>query len=344
MADDRMNDSMPSDESQGSPFGPLQAVARRWPFLLAGAVLGIAFGIVYNVVSTKFYQSSAQLLVLEKRAGVTSITESRYNVVADYVSTQLTIIKSERIRRAAAVELRKLKTRMPLPEDDNVLAGMFMGVTASRETSAATGQGNNILNLAFRGVDPNDTKVFLSALITAYRKELENVYDAQTQDRIDTLKKSIAGAEVEKTNAASLSLAKERELRKITTEVLSSIQARISAYKADYSKLKLDEVRIVKELELIKATGQDRRRRLETVIKITGTKGPGNETGGPEQNLRILEAQRKAKLEKLGKDHPEIKELDAQILYYKEEEARLNPSGGAIDELGGLELRLQYQL
>ncbi|MGL6073722.1 MAG: polysaccharide biosynthesis tyrosine autokinase, partial [Fimbriiglobus sp.] len=38
------------------------------------------------------------------------------------------------------------------------------------------------------------------------------------------------------------------------------------------------------------------------------------------------------------------KELDAQILYYKEEEARLNPSGGAIDELGGLELRLQYQL
>ena len=136
-------------------------IVRRWPLLAVGLVAGAVIGVLIHLASTPIYQSNAQVLVVKKQATVLSLPDTRTAMVEDYVATQLTLIKSEKIRRAAARELKQAKLNIPMPEDELAAAEVIRGgldVKRDKDTSSANQIGSGIVNLSYKSRDPQDAK------------------------------------------------------------------------------------------------------------------------------------------------------------------------------------------
>ena len=332
---------IPDQEAAGLGLNPIALVLRRWPLLLVGLAVGALCGALIHLTSTPAYQSTAQLLVIKKRNDVTYGSDSRSTQVEDYVATQLTLIKSEKIRRSAAKELRKMTTRNPLPNDDGVVAEMLKyGLNAAKDKDAlSTGSiGSGIVILTFRGGDPNDTKTYLEAVIRAYQGELTGVYDRATEDRLQNLNALLESKVKERATRITDKFKFREKLGRVTNEELAGVRIRLGVMRGDLNKFSSELVQVERTLVQISKATINRRDRIALYAQLTGQSRSASffgEAGGPEQSLRILEAQYSAQGEKLGKDHPQMKEMLAQIKFYKEEIARLNPANpeGIVDEL-----------
>ena len=141
MAADRIPDfDLPPDDAPTAGPSPLQVILRRWPLLAVGLAAGVVLGVLIHLASTPLYRSSAQVLVVKKQQSATSSSDTRLAVVEDYVATQLTLIKSEKIRRAAARNLKDDQLDPPLPADELVAANMLAaGLSVTREKDAGSG-------------------------------------------------------------------------------------------------------------------------------------------------------------------------------------------------------------
>ena len=128
----------------------------------------------------------------------------------------------------------------------------------------------------------------------------------------------------------------QKELSRITTEDVSNVRARVSSQKDKLNQLQLSNIEVNSQLELIQQAGPNRRDRIAVMAQLTGLSKAGTfgEQSGLENSLKLLEVQRKGMSERLGKDHPQMKELETQIDYYKAEIALLNPGdpNGQLDE------------
>ena len=341
------HETSPTPDAPASS-GPLDALARRWPYTIFGLAVGAVVAVLIHLTSSPVYQSSAQVLVLKKRTELASGSDARMGLLEDYVATQVTLIKSEKIRVSAVRELRGMKLSNPLPTDDRDVAEMIragLAVTRDKDTSSASQGGSGILNLTFRGGNPADCRRVLEAVIKAYQGELFALYDQATLDRIATLDKTIDAIKSQRKEAAEERLRRLTELRRITTEEVASIRSRVSAQKDKLYSLQLETIDLQDQLDLIARTGNNRRDRLAAFAQLTAQSRPVGllaDPAGPESTLRTLEAQRSELGQELGKDHPKIKAIDAQIAFFKDEIRRQNPDDGAgsLDELAAYGKRL----
>lgn len=354
MTDRNIQADIPADaDPAAGGLNVMTVVARRWPLLLVGLAVGVLIGVLSHLTSTPLYQSRAELLVVRKAYGVGSGDKGgQERVIDDYVGAQLTIIKSEKVRRAAAKELRKLplSPKTPLPEDDGAVAEMIRsGLTVLRDKdSTLPGTvGNGIVILTFRWPEPNDAKVFLEAVVRAYQGELGAVYSTATAEQLALQDKSIELSENEKKRLSESKIRAEGELIEITTETLPSIQARVTSQMDQLNAIDSQRDEIESGLKLIQAAGRNRRDRMAVLDQLTGQARVS--TGAaeqPEQARRLKQRERESLAQKLGPDHERMLELDAQIKYLDGEIAQANPADptGSYDELGGIEKKLTQDL
>ena len=353
MADHPLPPEPPAD-ADAPAYGPnpLTAALSRWPILAVALALGTALGVLLQLTTPPTYQSGAHLLVLKKRTDVVQGSDVRVGVLEDYVATQLTLIKSEKIRRAAARELRQGPAADRFPADEAQTAELIRAglVVARDKDSGSPGQiGSGVVILSFRGPDPLDTRRVLEAVIAAYQNELFALYDQATQERVATLDKTIDAVKVKRKLSAEEKLRRQDELRRITTEELSGVRVRVTSQKNSLYDLQLKVIDLNDQLELIARAGNNRRDRLAALAQLTAQSRPGallgSDPNSAESALRLLEARRKELGEEFGKDHPQIKQVDAQISFYKEEIRRQNPDDptGQLDELGAYGKRAAQQ-
>src|SRR5262249_17810719 len=92
---------VPLDPSEDAPSrNPhlLQAVWHRKALVLLGLFIGLVVGTLVYLYRPPVYQSAAQVLVIKKRPDVAiSGASAQAMYYDDYISTQLTLIKSEEI-------------------------------------------------------------------------------------------------------------------------------------------------------------------------------------------------------------------------------------------------------
>jgi len=332
------------DDSSAKPPALLLAALRRWPLLLLGAAVGLVAGTFYHLSQQPTYQSSAKVLVIKQRAELTG-GDSRSAYVDDYVATQIPLIKSDLILTAAARRPDLAGLSEPLPE--NPANAFAAGLTVARDKEAATGTqgGSNVLTMTFRAKNPRDAYLMLTAIIEAYRRELSDVYAGQTRKQIKALEARIeahrASIDSESNRHADLS----RELLKITGEDLPVTRGRISAARDREFALELELKEIGDQLELIGKTGKNRRDRLAVLTLLGAGKQIGTDgaASSPESRLYALRAERKELSERLGKDHPQMKALDAQLDFYAKLLEDQNPDDptGSLDELAQLQRQLE---
>ncbi|MDY3551846.1 polysaccharide biosynthesis tyrosine autokinase [Gemmata sp. JC717] len=344
MADTDKNTAAPPDDDEpASGLNPLHLVMRRWQFLAVGLIIGGVLGALIYSTSAPQYQSTAQVLVVKKGVEVTKEGDGR--VVEDHVATQVTLIKSEKIRLAAAAKARAAGGA-GLPADDRAVADMIgTGLTVVRDKdSAGPTVGSGVLNLTLREPDPELCKRLLEAVIAAYQAELYSIYEKASQDRIATLDRLLEAVKGQRKAAGEHRITHLTELRGITTEDVSSVRTRVSALRDQARALRTDISNLDAQIELVGRTGPAPEDRQLAFVQLTAqyrapvvpTAASGGELTGPAA-LRALEFERRELTQAagLGKDHPRVLAVDARIAVLKEELARPPAAGGPVlDELG----------
>ncbi len=323
----------------------LAMIQRRWPWLLLGAILGAIGGFLLFSTRAPIYQSTAQVLVIKKRSDVPVGIDSRSSFVEDYVATQVTLLRSERILIAAAKRIDSSRLNNPFPTDERdrakVLAAL-LSVARDKDTSAREG-GTNVLNLAFRGSHPDDCRQLLSAVIATYQAELSTLYDTATQEKIDLLGLQLKQFKTELDIAETGRVESEAKLRKVTPEDLAMVRGRVSKETEALRGLQLEEIGLRNQVELIRSTPPDRAARVETLAKLgEQVRSLGlsrQDLENTENAVRKLQLDRAELFKKYNVEHPLIQSIDAQIAFLNELNQKSNPrpAGVELDQLSIIE-------
>jgi capsular exopolysaccharide synthesis family protein len=330
----------------------MQVVARRWPLLAVGLAIGGVVAALIHLTATPAYQSNSQLLVTQRRTDILgSGRDVRMGMVEDVVGTQVTVIKSERIRMGAVRQLRNTRLNRPLPADDREAAavlGTGLNVARDRDTATTGPSTGGIVNLSYRGPDPADTRRILEAVIDSYEDELAATYSQATRDRLATLDNYINTLLAQQKSAREMEIKFRTELTGITTEELSAIRGRVSALKDRKVALETELIDLDEQRKLIAAAGPNLSDRQGILAQLTAQSRLGGSveaTTSTEGMIRRLEAQKTNLSQELGKDSPQIKALDAEIEFHKAELKRQNPGGptSQLDELAAYGKRADYR-
>jgi capsular exopolysaccharide synthesis family protein len=329
----------------------MTAIVNRWPLIALCLVGMLALGFLGLSRQDPTYESKAQILVIKNRTDQSNPNDYRVTFVEDYVSTQLTVIKSERILLAAARKLIPSQFEPPLPEDEVERYQMIarnLAVVRDRESASTGGTGSSVLNLSMRGANPRDCRIILETIITTYQSELSHVYNTETRKLIKRLEAEIQSRRESRESRANQALKYDKERLAITPENLSAITARLSVTRDRLNTVNLEIIDLNDQLNLIAKAGKNRRDRVATYILLGGQKHSPQTTeqNSPENMLLVLSAQKQELLERLGKDHSTVRNVQAQITYYQKLLEAQNPDDptGELDELALLEKRLQQRL
>src|SRR5207302_154066 len=110
----------------------------------------------------------------ETSSGLAGGADARVAYVEDYVATQVTLLRSEKILELAADRLeahKPFQVEPPREKRDRVefLSTRF---AVAREREPGTNVLSNVLALTFRSPNPTDAPKYLRAIIEAYQAEL----------------------------------------------------------------------------------------------------------------------------------------------------------------------------
>jgi capsular exopolysaccharide synthesis family protein len=326
----------PGVEADAAP-NVLLAAWRRWPWVVVGVAVGVAVGfLALYLARPRVYQSSAQILVIKKRADMTAGTDARMSYLEDYVATQIPILRSEAIMQVAAQKVSRDRLESPgvraLADDPDPTRPGLMSylqthftVARERDPNNPTGGGTNVLNLQVQGGNPRDCRYLLETVITVYQRELETLYDAESgrllalyDSQKNQFEQEMKAAEEKSTIAAAA-------LNRITPEELPVIRVRVSKTMETLRSLAGDKLELRANLDLIKAAGPDPKTRAVILAQISD---PGHgqvsavpyksEVEDPEGAIKVIELQKAKDLKKYNPDHPVIQELDARIDFLRE--------------------------
>lgn len=362
----------PANEPPAEAFAPIETAAtggtnfllsavRRWPWVLVGLLFGVVAGVFGLYLSRpNVFQSNAQVLVIKKRADAFGGSDARMMVLEDYVATQVSVIKSERIMATAAKKVPAERVAGYYPADPNnperevELRTKFLqgGFTVAREKDInSPAGGTNILNLNFKASSAEDAKVFLETVIATYSKELATVYDDETRKQIETADNQIRALEGEIGTLETKRAENLAAVIKITPEELAVVRVRVSKLIDQLRQLRQDESNLTSKLDLIKQVGNDPRARGLLLAQL-GDVGRGGavpvgrvDVENPDAAIRSIRLERAEQLKKYGPDHQIIQALDAKLTYL--EELNKPPVGGGpapLDSLGIAEQILKSRL
>lgn len=321
------------------------AVLKRWPWIVVGVVSGVVLGMLFHTQRPPIYQSNAQLLVIKNRTEMVTGAggERAVAYVEDYVTTQVTLLRSQSILSVAASRLQEsqLQFKPPASEKDRVdfMLGRF-GVTREREQGSA--QPTNVLALTFRSGNPGDSAQYLRTIIDAYRAQLAGIYEEASTKEAQRLATNIASNNNELTKITKGKMGIEeltREIESISHEDLGSMRNRLSLYIRDKEEATKRLEIIDNQLAVIATAGPQRQNRLNILIgfgqKIQEKMLNGLQSQSPEDVRLGILLQKQELSQKWGKDHPEIQTLDSKLRMLEQIIARDRPDEKIqLDELG----------
>jgi polysaccharide biosynthesis transport protein len=323
----------PGVEADAAP-NVLLAALRRWPWVVVGVAVGTAIGfLALYLARPRVYQSSAQILVIKKRSDMIAGADARMSYMEDYVATQIPILRSERILRVAAQKVSRDRVESPalraLAEDSDPNRPGLMGhlqthlaVARERDPNNPTG-GTNVLNLQVQGGNPRDCTYLLETVIAVYQKELETLYDVESQRQLADYDRDLVRHERERATAEERGKEAAAALNKITPEELAVVRVRVSKTMEALRALQAEQTELQANLDLIKTAHPDPRERAIILAQLSDP-GRGqvqpfkSEVEDPENAIKLLELQKVKDLKKYNPDHPVIQELDARIDFLRE--------------------------
>jgi len=141
----------------------LKYYARKWRFILATTLLGLAIGVAYtNFIQTPLYKSEATLFLINE-AGTQGPQDE--TLINNYVE----LFES---RRVLSPVIEEQGIDMTYPEIEGAVTA-----TAEKDT--------DVIKVAITTVDPKQSQDFINAAITSFKSQAEELYGADKVQIVD---------------------------------------------------------------------------------------------------------------------------------------------------------------
>lgn len=175
-------------ESQKSAFDAWALCLRRKWLILFVLVVAVGFGYLYYTKSTKIYEATAQVLIIEKRRDTDMPLKGGNGRVGfeDSISTHMLIIKSPEIVKRA-LKSRRIQEQCVSMKNlkEHELIGHILQNLEVLRAGGKDAPDAKVLQLVFRCTDSTDCKTVLEELYRAYQEFLGEKYQNVSQQLTD---------------------------------------------------------------------------------------------------------------------------------------------------------------
>jgi succinoglycan biosynthesis transport protein ExoP len=348
----------------------LELLRRRWLSLCLGIVVGLAGGALYYTFAAVKYESSAQILVMSKdpqlaTRGVNASEQSEERISEDLLATHIQLLQSREIVGQALAEngFDKLPSiTMELDTDETPVTFIIDRLNVTR---GGAGQSRlaHVLNISLRHTSATESRDILDAVIRSYRKFL----DEKFQDVSTEAAELISQAKVELAGDLKDIEAKYRKFRENAPllwrgeESSNIFQARYEQIQEELSTIRLKRANAEARLRVVDdaiknhkdhgsddmlrlaSLGGDDIERLMMLVQVERGDSTSEEFQATQparleiartqhQSLMTLLLKEQTLISDLGPDHPQIRDVRAQIRTAKDFLASQNEQLGIVED------------
>lgn len=302
------NDADSSDEGGGSV---LWAVWRRKWIVVCVAAMATGAAYFYYLKSPPVYQSDAQILLMGKGADLPlEGVESPDTYRQDTLGNHLLLLRSPKILQPA-VEKHDLGSLKSLYGKGDPVAVVRGGLTVDR--ASKPGDTSNVISLSYVGLDAEDCRKILDAVIKTYEEFLSQEHRNLSTDTVQLITR--ANDELHK--QLTEKRAAYRKFRQETPLLWSGEQgsnlheSRLHEIEAARGEVLVENAQAKARIGAIEAAMKDGSRESLLLLATAAMESKGDQTVSPRSGLEeaifstVMEEQ--MLLEDYGPDHPKVK-------------------------------------
>jgi capsular exopolysaccharide synthesis family protein len=342
------------EQADGSSVrsGPslMQVAWQRKSLVILGLIIGLVLGLLYYAQKQPVYLSTSQMLVVKRTPNDTislGSGESRLAYMEDYMSTQSILVKSPAIigRAVKMPNLHDLKS-FPGERQDNIIYMIQQHLTVGRDNrDNQSGQMNNILTLMFRGPEADECQKILESIMTSYQGFLDETYkdvsektfelirEAQRILKEDLMQADQAWADFRMKNPMTIFGRAENGSSNIYLQRLNAIERKRSEKKIEKLE-KQEQLRTIKRV--LAESGDAAARHQISLLKIK--LAFSDAISDSDKKVAELEMMKKQASATFGPKHPQIRQIDDQIQFWRERLSRpsspVGPNGNSAKPVG----------
>lgn len=334
--DPEVETDQPGWEAPPQAHSLFQVVWHRKAFVLLGAFVGLVAAFLWHLQRSPVYQSSCQLLVIQKQRNPLDPADPNKQFYEDYMPSQLALLRSPLIleRAVAKRELTALKT---FENVGNPVGMIRANLGAARDIKETGGVPSNIIVLSLRGPVAEDTGKILQAVLDSYQEYLDVTYRNVSDKTLELIKK----ARDELLQDLHAAEAKQTQFRNnsgspwTNKEGIALEQQRVSTIEADITKLQLKKTVLrdriaAMEKALAEGKGMDLLAALRKGETTADGKSLADEKYVKEPLMQLI-LKKQELLEDYGPEHPQVKSIDNRIATMRDYLSKLIPEASEKD-------------
>ena len=287
---------------------------RKW-LIIVFAIVGVGLGYIYMLQATPIYESSAQILIENRKPPAIPISgvDMHYGSSSEE-SKHAVVITSPHIL-AQAFENYNLKKMSTFRDDPQPLVSLTNSLVVQ-----IVEEGTNVLQVSVRGPNPDETQKTVDSIVRSYQSFLEMTY----KDTGKETRQLIVKAKDELMEKWQTLVSDYRDFKK-TTPLMYRGQDVVNMHAERQSDYELERVKLQKQLtdlsSLISAVANALKSSdgVESVLILAKQQGVQLQDGlsyrESLQRDRYLELllQEEDLMSRLGKDHPDVTTVQRQL-------------------------------
>jgi capsular exopolysaccharide synthesis family protein len=318
-----------TDQSQpdGASTGDFIAVLlrRKWVVVLIAGI-GAGLGYLWYNKSAPVYRSVAQVEVSFKETRMPTRDEQIRNgesvVSSDLLATATVVVQSPVIIEKAVKQHNLSSLRSFASADiQGVIGAVKSGLLVTRGGDSLNTETANVLNISFRGPQPDDCQAVVSAILDAYETSLNE----KMGDKRDETLQLIANASEHLTKQVSEKEADYRKWRMDVSPLLYTLNKGTSPHAMRLTSIESELMKVQTQSTELRARVQTIEQAIKEnvvfdairlMIDRAGQHEGGNRAGTTsivEQQLFPLMVEEQLLIESFGSDHPKVKVVRKQI-------------------------------
>jgi polysaccharide biosynthesis transport protein len=332
LSDGRSERNMPAAPAATAdllPLGEFLRIALRHKWILVLCVLAGAVGsVLYGTQSVPLYQSKGQVLVAKTEPRNFAGVGAQMSALEDDIGVHLALLTSPVFIRQA-VEHGNLRALPTFADTDDPTGEIKSSLTVTRESTDPTriSPGASIVTFAYRGPQPADCPVVVSAMIQSYQEFLDKTSRKLSEEALSviTRKAESVRQEIRVTEAKYQEFRKRAPLLTPSRDGISTLQGRIAdieTRKADLALRRASAENRIAAVRRAVAAGADN----ATLMAIVAESNRKDSYTAMEAALFPLLLKEKTLLEDFGPGHPEVLAVRKQIALVNEFYAPSSPT------------------
>ena len=329
----------------------LQLVRRRRRYLSVAMFVGAGLGFCYWLLAERTYESSADVLVVQKSPAAVVPGNAAYESgFEDYLATHLALVVSPMIVERAIQEshLASLPTFAEYLADPEIdLADVIIDFLEVKGGSRELGDSaDSIMTLSFRGPVPEDCPVVVQAVLNSYEAFHREIYHGMSDDTVTLVREArdLLGKDLQQQQDEYSQFRQHSPLVSRGTDEINPLQDRLVAIETQRSELLLRRAEVERQLmaiEQARQSGTDFQQLLAIVTDLRNTTTdnglPNTSTTLETQLVQLMDTEQRL-LEHYGPNHPRVAVVRARIAaarrYFALPTPAYMPEPGASDEAG----------